>query len=173
MKRIKTVCRRVAGIAAILFVMIAAACSSDSSSAVSDEITEAEHSLSAGDPATAKEISDALMKGDTHARLTVGDLCRLSMVYMQLADISDEGDNIGYATQCWREAYKMQPDSAKAYYNRVPAELQKNVILLAALVRTMDHPGAIRLDEEDVDDEQLYYPDFENPADSIAALNNP
>lgn len=147
------------------------ACSSTGSSAsVADDIAEAEQSVVAGDPSGAKKICDALMKGDAHSRLTVGDLCRLSMVYMQLADISDEGDNIGYATQCWREAHKMQPDSAKAFYSRVPAEEQEDVILLAALVRTMDHPGSIVLDEEDIDEnDDLYYPKFENPGDSMAA----
>lgn len=141
------------------------ACGSSASSN-SAEVGSAERAVSSGDYATAKEIADKLVKKGAKENLSVSDLCRLSIIYMQVYETTDEGEDTGAAIQCYRDAFALQPDSAKSFYSSVPLDQQKYVVLMTALVRTMEHPADVSFDHEE-DSDSLYQFDFPAESDSI------
>lgn len=139
--------------AAAIALMAVVSCSHDG---VSSDIETAEQAALQGDYAGAKKICDRLAKGKDRERMGVTDLCRMSMVYMQLSDVNDEGENIGMATGCMRDAMKINADSAKAFYAAVPVDQEKYVVLLAAIVHTMEHPGEITISETDYEADSTF-----------------
>ncbi len=145
---------RIVGCAVSLVVsaVVAVSCSSQGASG---DVALAEEAIANNDPSRARSIADGLVKGRDLSRLSVSELGRLSMVYMQLSDMSDEGESVANATQCFREAFKLNADSARVFYSGVPVECEKYVFMLSAIVRTIDNPGELPADEPLAEDDSL------------------
>ena len=109
-------------------------CSSPDTAA---EIAAADNAIADGDNNLARQICDKLLDKNGSS-LSATQLAHLSLLYMQLADASDDSDGIDRACRCWRDAMNLNTDSAMTFYRSVPVEQQRNVILLAAIVHTFD-----------------------------------
>lgn len=130
-------------LAAALALGVASACTQGES--VSDRIIAAEDAVSAGDDIAARDLCDRLLKDD-HSPLAVEQLGRMSMVYMRLAEASDDTENIDLAARCFRRAFQLNADSARAFYSSLPHDQDRYVMQLASIVSTLDHPVDIRDD---------------------------
>lgn len=75
-------------------------------------------------------------------------MARLSILYMQLNERTDDPEDVEYAVQCFREAFKINADSAKAYYSSLPVEQDKYAMTLATIVHTLDNPREIPADHD-------------------------
>ncbi|MCH5245515.1 MAG: hypothetical protein J1E84_03545 [Muribaculaceae bacterium] len=135
----------------IILSVIFVACSSPDPAA---EIDAADNALIGGDSNLAREICNSLL--DNNSNLTASQLAHISLIYMQLADMTDDTDIIDRAARCWRDAMTANTDSAMAYYQSVPIEQQKNVILLAAIVHTFDRAANIPGIEWTTDDSSAF-----------------
>lgn len=128
-----------------------AVCWSCSGSAVEKndaDIREAEMAIAQGDMRAAESVTTHIMGSPDTAHLTPSQLGRLSLVYMQLADSTDQGDNVAMATDCYRRAYSANADSARAYYNNVAPEHTPYAVMLATIVSSQDFPtDSLHLDD--------------------------
>lgn len=58
--------------------------------------------------------------------------------------------------QCFREAYKINADSATAFYKSLPVDQDKYAMTLATIVHTLDNPREIPADHDiDLDSAEL------------------
>ncbi len=101
-----------------------------------------------GDFGRARELCDGIVLGADSASLGVEDLGRLSLVYMQLADVSDEDVNMAMAARCFNMSERISPDSTAAFYHSVAPEQTRHAMTLISLMRGL----AVRPDSL-VDDE--------------------
>ena len=72
--------------------------------------------------------------------LTATQLARLSIVYAQLADHSDEDTNTAVAVNYCRAALKENADSAEAYYSQLPPDQVGYARALMMIVHNIDNP---------------------------------
>lgn len=123
----------------MLALAIFTACSGSDASRFDDQLREAEMAVAEGDMTAATSIASRL--SDRHMEsLTTRQLCRLSLIYMQMADSANQSDNIGVATECYRKAFETSPDSARLYYSQLGPEHTARVHMLATIVGSMDTP---------------------------------
>ena len=141
----------------IAIATVAAILSACSSSNPSEDISLAEESIIINEPTRAREIADGLTKGKDLSRLSISDLGRLSMIYMKLSDMTDEGESVANATHCFREAFKLNPDSARLFYSNVSVDEEKYVVMLSAIVRTTEQPGLLKLDDYEYTDSTFLF----------------
>ena len=93
----------------------ATSCSSDDTRRFDDELRQADMAVAEGDMTAATSIARRL--SDEHLdAMTAGQLCRLSILYMQLSDDGNQSENISSATDCYRKAFATDSDSARQYY---------------------------------------------------------
>ncbi len=125
------------GVAAIV-----TACSGNTDERIETELRQAEMSVAQGDMVAAQSVADHVLN-DTHTyqQLTPRQLGRLSLVYMQLSDSTDQAGNVSSAISCFRKAYTDNPDSAAAFYATVPAEHTTRAIVLATITHAIDNPS--------------------------------
>lgn len=137
---------------AIIAAAVAAMLAACSSSSASDDIAVAEEAVAQNDPARAREIADGLTRGKDLSRLSINELGRLSMIYMKLSDLSDEGESVANATHCFREAFKLNADSARMFYSSVSVDEEKYVVMLSAIVRAIEQPELMKIDDYEYGD---------------------
>ena len=100
---------------------------------------------------TTEEIDRSLDAADAYlsdgnlddARKTV----RLSLLYMQLSDRSDDPTTVGQAINCHRMAYKANADSAAMLYSTLPVDLDPYGMMLGEIVKQLNSPRDIPADE--------------------------
>lgn len=128
---------------------------SDSTS-VSERVAAAEMAYAAEDVASTRRIIDDIMS-DPAAKgsVTATELARLSILYMQLNDRTDDHEAVDLAADCYREAYLADADSAAYYYNHLPADNQKYAMALASIVHSMDNPKSLH----DITEQDREFPD--------------
>ncbi len=137
---------------AFLFSCIICGALSFNSCGGSDSIAER---ISAAELALANENVDAKRKrcGEIIGQkdrqsVEAKQMARLSILYMQLNERTDDPEDVEYAVQCFREAFKINADSAKAYYSSLPVEQDKYAMTLATIVHTLDNPREIPADHD-------------------------
>jgi hypothetical protein len=127
----------------ILPLAIAAAVitSCDSGRPVSDQVAEAEMAMAASDVASTRRICDQILS-DSVAKgsITATELARLSILYMQLNELTDDHEAVDLAADCYREAFQANPDSARMFYQELPVGQDKYVMTLSSIVHSMDNP---------------------------------
>ena len=100
------------------------------SSPVSQESVEvsllyAEASIDNGNPDEALESVEQYADSVLFDQLTVAQLCRLSMVFMQVSDKIDQATNVERATDIYDYVNMMSADSAAVFYDSVePMQMQ-------------------------------------------------
>lgn len=121
-----------AGITALMAIIIAAACTGNDTRRFDDDLREADMAVAEGDMTAASSIARRL--SDEHIdALTARQLCRLSILYMQISDNGNQSENISRATDCYRKAFETDPDSARDYYRQLGPEQTANAQMLATI----------------------------------------
>lgn len=130
---------RFLSIIALLFTLCS--CSTRS---ISERITSAEMAISSDDVTTTRHLCDEIlgMKSNDNS-IEATELCRLSILYMQLYDRTDQSDALDLATQCYRSAFEQDADSARYYYSHLPADQDRYVMSLSTLVHSIDNPADV------------------------------
>lgn len=104
-----------------------------------DDLSVAEAALEQYNYGVAYDLCQQVSSGDVD-KLSVRDLCRLSLLYMKLSDLKDLEDNALVATDFYRKANAINEDSAKIFYDNLPIEDARYVELMSQLQRILDHP---------------------------------
>lgn len=132
---------------AIFTLTIACGCS-DKATEAANRLAEAQDAIAVNDVDAAIHILHNLNDLKDEKGLTVSQLGRMSILYMQLTDRTDDSDNVDYAVNCYREAFALNPDSARAFYSSLPREDDKYVIMLAGISGNIDNPPSLEDAEE-------------------------
>lgn len=123
---------------------------------ISERVSTAEMAMASEDVEMTRKLCDDIMS-DSVAKgsITATELARLSILYMQLHERTDDPEAVELAANCYREAFLANADSARHYYETLPVEDEKYVMTLSSIVRTMDNPSQL----EDYLDESREYED--------------
>lgn len=123
-------------------ILVLASCSGGGS--VSERVADAEMAYAAEDVALTRRIVDDIVSDPTaKGSITATELARLSILYMQLNDRTDDHEAVDLAADCYREAYRANPDSAAWFYTHLSSDDQKYVMVLASIVHSMDNPKSL------------------------------
>lgn len=115
-----------------------------SNSSISEQVASAEIAFAGDDVAATRRICDEIVGEHTaDGSIVATELGRLSILYMQLYDRTDDADALDQATRCYRMAFEQNADSAAYYYSHLPVEQDKYAISLAGIVNSIDHPAEI------------------------------
>ena len=114
----------------IFIAFVAAACTG-AGSETQTPLDRAQAAIDRGDYSRAQQICDTLASA---RNLPVGQLCRLSVLLMDLGDRSGSEDvNTVLAARCLGEAYCRDSDSTVAVINGLPTEERGQVMILMQL----------------------------------------
>ena len=123
-------------------ILVLASCSGGGS--VSERVADAEMAYAAEDVALTRRIVDDIVSDPTaKGSITATELARRSILYMQLNDRTDDHEAVDLAADCYREAYRANPDSAACFYTHLSSDDQKYVMVLASIVHSMDNPKSL------------------------------
>ncbi len=120
---------------AVAMAAVLGACTDDNSR---DTIGRAEEAFDLHDYTAAQNICDSLISGQQFDKLTVDELCRLTILTSRLAEQSDEESNIALAARCMQSALRRQPDSVLHFIQSLPADEQSTTLLIQQLTRSLD-----------------------------------
>lgn len=125
---------------------------------ISEDVATAELAMASNDITATREICDRLVNAPQESRngVSAKEWARLSMLYMQLNERTDDPEVVELAAQCYKEAFKVNSDSAIAYFQNLPVEYDKYAMTLSSIVHSLDNPSDIPTDH-----------DLETEADSI------
>lgn len=119
---------------------------------MAERIESAEIAYATEDVTSARRICDEITGEHRHTgEITSVELGRLSILYMQLYDRTDDDDALELAERCYREAFAIDPDSARYFYSHLSIDQDKYAMSLATLVHSIDNPGDISDEYFDVD----------------------
>ncbi|MFA4053860.1 MULTISPECIES: hypothetical protein [Duncaniella] len=129
---------------------------------VSDQFAAAEIAIADEDMNATRDICNGIMTSAEKEGIEASDYARLSILYMQLNDRTDNPDDIQLAARCYREAFKLNADSAQNFYRTLPVEQEKYAMTLSTIVHALDNPREIPSDH-----------DWEVPATEIGKVTDP
>lgn len=134
----------------ISFVLLAIAfiSSCHGSHSISEDVATAELALAANDVTASREICDKLVGDSKNVGISATEWARLSLLYMQLNERTDDPEVIELAAQCYREAFTVNADSARSFYQNLPVEDDKYAMTLASIVHSLDNPSDIPADHD-------------------------
>lgn len=138
----------------ILFVVVLAACSDSQKLTV--DMAEADYMERHYD--SARDICNELVNGDNFDRLSIDQLCRLSVLLVKLSDCNDEDSDIALAAKCMQEAMNRNADSVRFYVEAMPVDERSQSVLIQQLITAIESP---------VDPATLYQHADSIPNDSI------
>lgn len=128
----------------VFAAMTALALTSCGGSDVSERISSAEMAYATEDAAVSRRICDEIMDDNSRdSNLTAMQLGRMSILYMQLYDRTDDADALDMATQCYRSAFETDADSATYFYTHLPVDQDKYGMSLTTLVQSIDNPADV------------------------------
>ncbi len=136
------------------------------SDSLADKISSAELAMANDNVSATREICSSIINQDNRKGIEATQMARLSILYMQLNERTDDPEDVELAVQCFREAYAINADSATAYYRSLPVDQDKYAMTLSSIVHTLDNPGEIPTDHDrEVSTEEVGM--IENTTDSI------
>ena len=124
---------KITNITALLFLAFALLFTSCKSDSISDKITAAETAFQTEDYSAAQSLAAEITATDSLQLLGCNNLCRLSILFMQLSEVQNEEENVASATSCYRNALLLNPDSALSFYNSIPLENEGFVTVISEL----------------------------------------
>ncbi len=139
-------------LAIVMPATLAAGCASSQEDQMEAELRDAEMAVAQGDMTSAKSIARHISDGKNFSGLSARQLGRLSLVYMQMADSADQSENVGAATECYRQAFATDADSDQSFYSEVGPEHTGHAVMLGAIVRSLDAPADSTLLEHEEPD---------------------
>lgn len=136
------------------------------SDSIAERISAAELALANENVDATRELCGEIIGQKDRQTIEAKQMARLSILYMQLNERTDAPEDVEYAVQCFREAFKLNADSAKAFYSSLPVEQDKYAMTLATIVHTLDNPREIPADHDcdpaSTDAEELHRMDTES-----------
>jgi len=123
---------------------LATACGNSRS--VADEISAAELALVNDDADAARSLCNGILSHMDKKPIAATQFAHLSILYMQLNERTDNPEDIGLAARCFREAFRIDADSASAYYSTLPVDQDKYAMTLSSIVHILDNPQEIPAD---------------------------
>lgn len=136
------------------------------SDSIGERISAAELALANENVDATRELCGEIIGQKDRQTIEAKQMARLSILYMQLNERTDAPEDVEYAVQCFREAFKLNADSAKAFYSSLPVEQDKYAMTLATIVHTLDNPREIPADHDcdpaSTDAEELHQMDTES-----------
>lgn len=124
---------KITNISALLFLAFALLFTNCNSDSIADKITTAEMAFQTEDYSAAQSLATEITATDSLQLLGCNNLCRLSILFMQLSEVQNEEENVASATNCYRNAMLLNPDSASYYYNSLPLENEVFVTVMYEL----------------------------------------
>ena len=118
------------------------------SDSIAERISAAELALANENVDATRQLCGEIIGQKDRQSVEAKQMARLSILYMQLNERTDDPEDVEYAVQCFREAFKINADSAKAYYSSLPVEQDKYAMTLATIVHTLDNPREIPADND-------------------------
>lgn len=118
-------------------VLIFVACSGVGES---DKISYAETLVMDNDYSKVQNECDNLLKNKPMDAFTASELCRLAIVYMKLSENYNADENVATATQCYRTAMRLNPDSVASYFMNMPIEDVQYEATLKSIAKSLDCP---------------------------------
>lgn len=115
-------------------------------------IADAEQAFGDGRYGAAMRMADSII-ADTAAPLTVGELCRLSLLCTRLSEVQgDEQANTALAARALERAFALDSDSTTAFIRNVPVDDRARISIVRAL-------AAPRIDADSLIEEpdSIYY----------------
>ena len=132
--------------ALFLTIWLLPACSKDVS-AEPCPLEIAENAFVEGRFAKAQQISDSIIIGQSFGDLDAKGLCRLSLLFVHLAEVSaDDGANTAMAVRAMDAAVKSDSDSTAAYIRRLPVDDRSRLLIveqIAEFAKNPVHPDSI------------------------------
>ncbi|MDE5664753.1 MAG: hypothetical protein K2I31_02290 [Duncaniella sp.] len=136
------------------------------SDSIAERISAAELALANENVDATRELCGEIIGQKDRQTIEAKQMARLSILYMQLNERTDAPEDVEYAVQCFREAFKLNADSAKAFYSSLPVEQDKYAMTLATIVHTLDNPREIPADHDcdpaSTDADELHQMDTES-----------
>ncbi|MCH5327003.1 MAG: hypothetical protein J1E29_07365 [Duncaniella sp.] len=126
--------------ASIATLTLMASCASGGES-LSDKVATAELVMSAEDVVSARRICDDILSDTvTKGTATATELARLSILYMQINERTDDNEAVELAAGCYRDAFQVNADSARWFYDNLPVDQLKYAMMLSSIVHSVDNP---------------------------------
>lgn len=119
----------------VTLAMLFASCHTETQG---EKIDAAEVAFQSEDYETAQEIASKVVSSDTPERQNWKNLCRLSILFMQLSEHQLVEDNVASAVTCYHQAMETQPDSAMEFFNNLPLEDGRYTSMLSELNKYYD-----------------------------------
>lgn len=94
-----------------------------------DLLTQASDAVADRDYATAQQLCDSLSRGSSADTLSVAGMCRVTMLYMQIAEHYDTESNVAASVQCIEKAMRTDSAAVIRYIATLPPEQQATVAL--------------------------------------------
>lgn len=104
-------------------------------------LSVAEAAFADGRYAKAQQIADSIAIGDTFADLDAEQLCRLSLLFMRLGEVSGEVEaNTGLAARALEAAVARSSDSTALFIDGLPFDDRARLVLAEAVAEGSRHP---------------------------------
>lgn len=125
-------------------------------SASTEDVDNAETALEQNKPEKASEICTDILEEQVSApEKDVDLLCRLSILYMKIADEVEASENIGYAVQCFHLAYNTDSTTVNKFFNSIPVEDMAHSAMLKQIVRSTNQyspDSVVNIEETFIDE---------------------
>lgn len=112
-------------------------------------IEDAQMAIETGDYESARKICDKLIEGAKTEEMTASTLGRAAIIYMQISDNATSDDYTVNAYQCYRNSYKVNADSARAFYSGINGDDARFVHMLEAIVKQVDNPNKNNIEDHE------------------------
>lgn len=120
-----------------------------------DPLGEAESEFNAGNYASAQQLCDSLLLGESLTALSVDQLCRLTLLFMRLGDSAGDIDaNTAFAARTLKAAVDRNADSTLIFLNSIPLEDKARLAILTAINEARYAPAVS--DSTDTDTLEIY-----------------
>ncbi len=142
-------------IMAAIALTIMQGCSADNSARTfADRLSEANTALADGDYAIAQTLADDMLQtalGADSASIDEADAARLGILFMKLSERRNEDENVVYATQCIRRAFRLSNDSLKSFFATLPLEDTPQYVLLRRIGLSIDNPIELPVEADEAE----------------------
>lgn len=117
-----------------IIAIAATACSGNSIIGSKPSVADAEAAYNATHFQQAQEIVNEIATEDALNNMSVNELCRISLLIMQLSEVQGEDlDNMAYAVSALDAAISRNPDSTAAFIQQIAMADRARVALLSAI----------------------------------------
>lgn len=146
-------------------LLAAASCNGPVSvESIEESLRNAENAIAKGDMKVAQSVASNISDSLTLDRMSVTQLGRLSMIFMQVADSLEQSANTETATDIYDRAFRTDADSARDFYNTIEPERMQFVETLTASSAARRNPFDISAVAPDSGFHEEFFDQFSDSA---------